>query len=75
MVDGFDTDLMEAAPHAKRVKWHFAGVCQCLVGAFMVMDAFILMMQSESVIGEWSLGSGRRYVLFAATDPNFLPCC
>ncbi|CAB9518968.1 Notch ligand involved in the mediation of Notch signaling (By similarity) [Seminavis robusta] len=50
LVDGFDPDLLQSAPHAKRVKWHFAGVCQCLVGAFMVMDAFILMMQSVTVI-------------------------
>ncbi|CAB9520711.1 WNT inhibitory factor 1 [Seminavis robusta] len=50
LVDGFDPDLMKYAPHAKKVKWYFAGCCQTLVGTFMVMDAFILMIQSETVI-------------------------
>ena len=50
LVNGYTDAMREQAPHATRLKWLVAGCLQCLSGTFMLLNLFILSMQSTSVI-------------------------
>ncbi|CAB9497926.1 expressed unknown protein [Seminavis robusta] len=51
LFNGFDRDLERKHPGANAPKWFVAGVLQVLVGVLMVVNLFILAMQSSGVIG------------------------
>jgi len=65
LFNGYHVGITDQKPGATRFKFILAGVCQTLVGAIMISDLFILLMQSTSVISMCLNFAGKvQYLLF-----------
>ena len=50
IIQGYDPNILLEAPNATMIRWFFTGILQSIMGVFLLVDSFVLSMQSTNVI-------------------------